>query len=84
MTCREFADFMLEYTTGELPPEVLALFERHLHRCPNCREYLALYEVTVALGRRAFDDAAEAVEAGVPDDLVAAILSSRRASRIRD
>ena len=77
MTCREVADFMLDYTSGELPVEVRAVFERHLERCANCREYLALYLKSVELGRRAFaEDDALAVNAGVPDELVAALLAA--------
>ena len=77
MTCKEVADFLLEYTTGELPAEARAVFDEHLRRCRNCREYLALYLTTIELGRRAFDDARNAVDAGVPEDLVAAILAAR-------
>ena len=78
MTCREVADFMLDYTSGELPVEVRAVFERHLERCANCREYLALYLKSVELGGRAFaEDAAPAVTAGDPAELVAATLAAR-------
>jgi anti-sigma factor RsiW len=77
MTCKEVADFLLEYTSGGLAPGVREQFEAHLRRCANCREYLALYRSAVELGRHAFDDIA-AVDAGVPEDLVAAILTSRQ------
>jgi anti-sigma factor RsiW len=77
MTCKEVADFILDYTTGELPVEVRSTFDRHLSLCANCREYLATYLTSVTLGRHAFDDAAKATDKGIPADLVAAILSSR-------
>ena len=78
MTCREFADFMLDYSTGELPPETRAAFELHLERCANCRAYLELYTRTVDVGRRvAAADLEDATSCGVPEDLVAAILASR-------
>jgi anti-sigma factor RsiW len=77
VTCREVADFILEYSTGELSGEVREVFERHLSVCPNCREYLAQYLITVQLGRHAFDDTAPAVESGIPAELVVAILASR-------
>jgi anti-sigma factor RsiW len=80
MTCKEVADFLLEYTAGELPPDVEDLFEVHLSRCPNCREYVALYRTTVTLARHALDDV-DAIDAGVPDDLVTAILASRTRAR---
>ena len=79
MTCREFADFMLDYSTDELPRETRAAFEWHLSRCANCRAYLDLYLRTVDAGRRvAAADLEDAASCGVPDDLVVAILAARR------
>jgi anti-sigma factor RsiW len=78
MTCREVADFMLDYAGGELADDTRAIFDDHLARCANCREYLALYLKSIELGRRAFvEDDALAVGAGVPEELVAAILAAR-------
>jgi anti-sigma factor RsiW len=78
VTCREFTDFILDYSTGELSVEMREVFERHLSVCLNCREYLALYLTTVELGRHACDDDGTlAVESGVPEELVAAILAAR-------
>ena len=78
MTCREVADFLLDYYSGELPDGLHLVFEGHLNRCPNCREYLAQYVAAVEMGRRAFDDdRAAASKAGVPDELVSAILEAR-------
>ena len=78
MTCREFAEFMADYLSGELVPETTAQFEGHLTVCPNCVAYLSNYRDTVALGRQAFADGDAAVPDEVPDDLVNAILASRR------
>lgn len=78
MTCREFADFMVDYLAGDLPPASRAEFERHLSVCDNCRRYLAGYEATLKLGRRAFDDDAAVLPRIVPEDLVRAILAARR------
>ena len=78
MTCREFAAFILDYSSGELPLSTRLIFERHLSVCPNCREYLTQYVVAVQLGRLAFvDEDASAIKAGVPEDLIASILASR-------
>jgi anti-sigma factor RsiW len=78
VTCREFADFMLDYSTGELPPETRSAFERHLGRCANCRAYLELYTRTVDVGRRlAAADREDAASRGVPEELVSAILAAR-------
>jgi anti-sigma factor RsiW len=78
MTCREFADFMMDYLTGDLPLAARAEFERHLSACRNCRRYLAGYRETLRLGQQAFNDAAAPVPAMVPEALVGAILAARR------
>ena len=78
MTCREFADFMADYLSGELPAAARARFERHLSVCSNCVTYLAGYKATIDLGRAAFDDAEAPVPAEVPEALVKAVLSARR------
>ena len=77
MTCREFADFIAGYESGELGEPSRASFDRHLSGCVNCRRYLEHYRATVALGKTAFDDENAAVPADVPEDLVAAILAAR-------
>ena len=78
MTCREFADFMIDYLSNELAGESQTQFEYHLSLCVTCRKYLRSYEETVKLGKRAFDDEDSALPADVPDDLVKAILAARR------
>jgi anti-sigma factor RsiW len=80
VTCREFADFMSDYLSGELPPGVRARFDDHLARCANCRRYLTSYEESVKLARHAYDDDGAELPADVPDDLVQAILAARRLS----
>jgi len=79
VTCREFAEFIGEYLSGDLAPDVRAAFERHLGRCSNCEKYLAGYRETIRLGKQALaDDGAPPAE--VPDDLIAAILAARRSA----
>lgn len=78
MTCREFADFIGGYLSGELPAEQTALFERHMSRCPDCHAYLANYRKTIDLGRQAFADDEANLPNDLPEDLVNAILASRR------
>ena len=77
MTCREFADFILDYLSGELSTELRAAFESHLSVCVNCRRYLASYQETVKLGKRAFEDDDANVPSQVPEELVKAILAAR-------
>jgi anti-sigma factor RsiW len=78
MTCREIADFLMDYVSGELPPDVQAEFDRHLSVCPNCRAYIATYRATIDLGRNAFAVADADAQEEVPEELVSAILDSFR------
>ena len=78
MKCREFAEFMAEYLSGELEVETTTVFERHLGRCVNCTTYLSNYRDTIRLGRHAFADDEAEVPENVPEDLIKAILASRR------
>ena len=78
MTCREFADFLDAYLSGELPPSVLASFEHHLELCINCVRYLEQYRQSIELGRRAFDRSSAVVPADVPEDLIRAMLVAFR------
>jgi anti-sigma factor RsiW len=80
VTCREFTEFIVDYASGELESSRRALFEQHLEQCVNCQRYLESYEASIALGKRAFDDADAAVPADVPQALIQAILSARRQS----
>jgi anti-sigma factor RsiW len=77
VTCRELADFIVDYLNGDLAPSVKTAFEYHLSLCPNCVNYLATYQATIELGRRAFagdDDPS----LQMPEELVRAILASRQ------
>ena len=77
MTCREFADFMADYLSDELPQDRRSAFEHHLRLCVNCQKYLAGYQETVKLGRRAFADGDALVPPQVPEELVQAILRAK-------
>ena len=78
MTCREVADFLMDYLDGGLQPDLRAQFDRHLSVCPNCRAYLATYQATIELGRKAFAVPDADVQTEVPEELVSAILDSFR------
>jgi anti-sigma factor RsiW len=78
MTCRELADFLMEYLDEELPPDVRLEFDRHLALCPNCVAYVKTYRTTIELGRRAFADDAADAGTEVPPELVRAILAARK------
>jgi len=78
VTCREFADFILDYTAGELPADAREPFEWHLSRCQNCQQYIEQYKSTIQAGRLAFRDLDDELPADVPDDLVRAVLAARK------
>ena len=69
MKCRELADFLMDYVSGELPQESRTHFEFHLSKCKNCHEYLVQYEVTIKAGKIACDEMSDEMGA-IPDDLV--------------
>jgi anti-sigma factor RsiW len=78
VTCREFADFIADHLSGELPPDVRVKFDHHLGVCSNCVKYLDGYKAVMALGKAAFDTSDEPVPDDVPEGLVKAILAARR------
>jgi anti-sigma factor RsiW len=75
MTCRDLADFLMDYDEGALSPEVRTAFDRHVSACGNCGAYLAQYRETIKAGRLAFDPATELRDA--PEELVQAIIAAR-------
>lgn len=78
MKCRECFDFILRYLEGELPPDEMASFEMHMSRCPPCERYLTQYKATVQAGKAACAESSR-VPDDVPEELIRAILESRRA-----
>ncbi|MBI5764799.1 MAG: zf-HC2 domain-containing protein [Planctomycetes bacterium] len=77
MTCREIADFLMQYLDGELPRRQRATFELHLANCPACRVYVESYERTVTLARSSKSAADVSITESMPDELVRLILESR-------
>lgn len=77
MTCREAADFVGDYISGDLPAAIRRRFDWHLLTCRNCRRYLATYRATIAAGRAAFSDLDADADGVVPEDLIRAILEAR-------
>jgi anti-sigma factor RsiW len=79
ISCREVLDFLGAYLDGELPEVVRSNFEHHLTRCPECVHYLESYRETVRLGQLAYDVDGPVPEE-VPEELVEAILTSKRSA----
>jgi anti-sigma factor RsiW len=78
ITCAEFETFIQDYYEGELPPEQIELFERHLSLCPQCRASYLGYRRSIELGQRLFADAAAPLPDDVPDHIVAAVVSAMK------
>lgn len=79
MKCRELAEFLYDYVSGELPVEHRTHFEFHLSKCGNCHEYLVQYQMTIEAGRIACGDKSDELPANIPEDLVRAVLAARKA-----
>jgi anti-sigma factor RsiW len=76
MKCRELAEFLNDYVSGELPEESRTHFEFHLSKCRNCHEYLIQYEVTIKAGKMACGEMSDEMGT-IPDDLVKAVMAAR-------
>lgn len=77
ITCRELIDFLADYVDDTLPPDERGVFEEHLSICPDCQNYVASYECTIALERAAMSQPDDEVPPEVPAELVKAILAAR-------
>jgi anti-sigma factor RsiW len=79
MKCQACIEFILRYLEDDLSGEERTAFEFHLAKCPPCGRYVEQYRLTIEAGKTACADiAAEVGEA--PEELVQAILASRRQS----
>jgi anti-sigma factor RsiW len=52
MTCRVMTQLLIDFVSGELPPEHHAQVEQHLQACPPCVAYLQTYQHTIRLARQ--------------------------------
>ncbi len=52
MTCRELSDLLVDFVSGELPPEHQDRVEKHLKACPPCVAYFESYQTTIKLTRK--------------------------------
>jgi anti-sigma factor RsiW len=79
ITCARFDEFVIDYYEDRLSPNEKAIFEWHLKMCRDCRSYLAAYRRAIETGKKLFQAPAASVPDTVPEDLVQAILATRRA-----
>ncbi len=78
VTCRDFVRFLDDYLAGALATEQVAAFNDHLAACPSCVSYMKTYRETIRLGKLALAPTSEPVPDDIPEDLVRAILQSRK------
>jgi len=79
MTCKEFIDFLDDYSKGNQPAPVRAEFERHLSACPSCVDYLKTYTSSIQLAQAAAEpNLLSTVPKDAPEELIQAILAARR------
>jgi anti-sigma factor RsiW len=77
VSCRELAEFLDDYLSGELPAETVAAFDAHLRLCPACVAYLNSYRHATTAAKAALRRADE-IASELPEELVAAILGAAR------
>lgn len=80
MTCQHLIEFLTDYIEGQLPLSQRAAFELHLAICGQCRAYLHNFKTTIEMAQKAFKGPADATPAGVPEELIQAILQARQAN----
>jgi len=52
MNCRELADMLLEFLSGELETHSCEEIRQHLQKCPPCEAYYQTYRITVTLSKK--------------------------------
>lgn len=74
-TCRHLVERLDDLVLRDLPPDLLARFERHLQLCPPCQRYLREYRSILHGLERVRSSAATAPEPGSLDRLSRAVLA---------
>jgi hypothetical protein len=52
MNCRELAELLIDYVSGELPAEQCDHIKNHLGECPPCVIFLETYQITIQWTRQ--------------------------------
>lgn len=77
LTCRDVIEFVMAYIDDELAAATRAEFDRHLHACVSCVNYLDSYRTTIQVGRQAMLDPNAPAQGQVPEQLIKAIQRAR-------
>lgn len=79
MMCDDITDLIMDYLTGELPPDTALEFEEHLRMCPDCVAFLNTYKKTVQVTRSLqYEDIPPAMEKRVRQFLTQKVKGSSR------
>jgi hypothetical protein len=52
ITCREFAELLMDFVSDQLPPEWRDPIEQHLGQCSMCLAYVESYRILLEVTRR--------------------------------
>jgi predicted anti-sigma-YlaC factor YlaD len=78
ITCRQLDEFIIDYLEGALPKRQKIIFELHLIGCPECRDYLVAYRLTMAIVKRVSENGRPQVAKTMPADLIKAIQAAHQ------
>ncbi|HLN26159.1 MAG TPA: zf-HC2 domain-containing protein [Gemmataceae bacterium] len=57
MTCREFAEILIDFVSGDIAQDQRSLVEEHLGGCRHCVAYAETYQLTIVVVRNLPKDA---------------------------
>lgn len=77
ISCRELAEFLMDYLSNELEPRTRAVFEEHICACPPCEAFLKTYAETIRMGKAALCEGHDAPAVELPPALLKAILAAK-------
>lgn len=52
VNCRQLAELLIDFVSGECAEETRIHIEEHLHRCPPCVIYVETYRLTIQMTRK--------------------------------
>jgi anti-sigma factor RsiW len=52
MICRELAELLIDFISGELPAERHQRVQEHLVKCPPCVIFMETYQMTIRITRK--------------------------------
>ena len=52
MTCKQCAELLIDFVSGELSAEFCATIRAHMEQCGPCERFLVTYKTTITLTRK--------------------------------